>query len=189
MNKNEFLAQLRKKLNRLPEQEIETAIRYYEEYFSDAGVENEQKVIQELGSPSAVASKIIGEYIVSDKSKSRWMKWIWIVILAIFASPIALPFAFAFVMVLLSVIISVLAVFFSIGICGVGLAVGGLAAVFISVPLFFSDFATAVFFLGSGMLVASSGTAIVIGFWEILKVTVLGIKRMTGRALIRRSQR
>ena len=51
MTRNEYLGALRQELRSLPLQEQEEALRYYEEYFDDAGPENEQKVIAELGSP------------------------------------------------------------------------------------------------------------------------------------------
>jgi uncharacterized membrane protein len=43
---------------------------YYNEYFDDAGPENEQKVIEELGSPAQIAARI-----KADSAVSGW-KWI-----------------------------------------------------------------------------------------------------------------
>lgn len=62
MNRNEFMDVLKNKLNKLPKEEFENAIKYYEEYFDEAGSENENKVIEELGSPYAVSSQIIAEF-------------------------------------------------------------------------------------------------------------------------------
>ena len=59
MTRNEFLAELKKHLQSLAEAEQEEAIRYYEEYFDDAGPENEARVIEELGSPAELARDII----------------------------------------------------------------------------------------------------------------------------------
>ncbi len=47
MNRNEYMAALRRALSGLPEEERASALRYYEEYFDDAGPENEQKVISD----------------------------------------------------------------------------------------------------------------------------------------------
>lgn len=58
MNKAEFMAELERLLQNIPESERVEALNYYEEYFSDAGVENEQKVIAELESPIKVADNI-----------------------------------------------------------------------------------------------------------------------------------
>lgn len=59
MNRREFIEQLRGLLTPLPYGEQEDALQFYEEYFDDAGPENEQRVIEELESPEAVARKII----------------------------------------------------------------------------------------------------------------------------------
>ena len=61
MNKYEYLAQLRAGLAPLSLEEREAAMSYYEEFFSDAGEENEQAVIASLGSPEQLAKSIIDE--------------------------------------------------------------------------------------------------------------------------------
>ncbi|MCH5324358.1 MAG: DUF1700 domain-containing protein [Eubacterium sp.] len=61
MNKYEFLAQLRNALSSVPQEEREAAMSYYEEFFSEAGEENEQAVIASLGSPEELAKSIINE--------------------------------------------------------------------------------------------------------------------------------
>ena len=48
MNKTEFLAALRRELGFLPKDELDDAIRYYDEYINDAG-DDEEKVIAEMG--------------------------------------------------------------------------------------------------------------------------------------------
>ena len=58
MNKAEFMKELERLLQNIPENERIEALNYYEEYFSDAGEENEQKVLAELESPQKVADKI-----------------------------------------------------------------------------------------------------------------------------------
>lgn len=58
MNKENFLRDLRRFLSDLPEEEREQAVKYYEDYFEDAGPENEEQVIQELGNPVDIAKQI-----------------------------------------------------------------------------------------------------------------------------------
>lgn len=58
MNRKEFLAQLSRLLWDIPEADRKDALEYYENYFEDAGEENEPSVIQELGSPGKVAAII-----------------------------------------------------------------------------------------------------------------------------------
>lgn len=62
MNAYEYLQKLREALSILPDDEIAQAMRYYEDYFLDAGDENAAQVIAELGSPEQVAQSILKEY-------------------------------------------------------------------------------------------------------------------------------
>jgi len=58
MNRIEFISRLETLLQDMPTQEREDAIAYYNDYFDDAGSENEQDVIASLGSPEKVAATI-----------------------------------------------------------------------------------------------------------------------------------
>lgn len=66
MKRKEFLAQLERLLWDIPVQEREEALEFYNNYFDDAGEENESSVIQELGSPGKVAA-----IIKADLGESR----------------------------------------------------------------------------------------------------------------------
>ena len=61
MNKYDFLSRLRNALSPLPQEERDAAMNYYEEFFSDAGEDNEQAVIASLGTPEELAKSIIDE--------------------------------------------------------------------------------------------------------------------------------
>lgn len=58
MTKYEFLGDLSRLLADLPEEERKQALHYYEDYFADAGEDNEQDVLKELGSPEEIADQI-----------------------------------------------------------------------------------------------------------------------------------
>ena len=105
MNRNEYMAALRRALSALPEEERASALRYYEEYFDDAGPENEQKVISDLGAPEKVAEQILADYReltavphqgangASGKPKRRWRgvpPWL-LIVLVLLAIPVGLP--------------------------------------------------------------------------------------------------
>ena len=62
MNAYEYLQALRAALAVLPDDEIDSAMRYYEDYFLDAGDENAEKVIEQLGPPEQVAEAILRDY-------------------------------------------------------------------------------------------------------------------------------
>ena len=60
--KTAYLAELRRLLSALPQEEREAALTYYEEYFDDAGAEETGRVIGELGSARALAEQILSGY-------------------------------------------------------------------------------------------------------------------------------
>ena len=55
LTKEEYLAQLKKYLKRLPKEDYNNAMDYFTEYFEDAGPEGEAALIQELGTPKEAA--------------------------------------------------------------------------------------------------------------------------------------
>ena len=123
MDKNEFLSRLREKLKRLPPEDINDAMEYYEEYLEDAGPENEAAVI------AAVASQVLTDYAVKQMKKEpsarRGLSTIWIVLLAIFASPIAIPVAAVIAIVALVLVAVVFIVVACVYITAVSLAAVG----------------------------------------------------------------
>ncbi len=58
MSRTEFMRQLESLLQNISATEREEALQYYNEYFNDAGPENEQNVIEALGNPAKVAENI-----------------------------------------------------------------------------------------------------------------------------------
>ncbi|MCM1123747.1 MAG: DUF1700 domain-containing protein [Eubacterium sp.] len=58
MNRAEFMRRLTGLLGDVPPTEREEAIQYYNDYFDDAGAENESSVIASLGSPEELARSI-----------------------------------------------------------------------------------------------------------------------------------
>ncbi len=58
MNRVDFMNQLESLLQSISSTEREEAIQYYNDYFDDAGEENEQEVIEALGNPARVAENI-----------------------------------------------------------------------------------------------------------------------------------
>lgn len=58
MNREQFLKELDFLLQDISPEEREDALFYYEDYFAEAGQENEEKVIRELQSPERVAALI-----------------------------------------------------------------------------------------------------------------------------------
>lgn len=74
MSKDQFIARLKNALSPLSADDIRNAVEYYEEYFADAGAENEANVIEALGSPEAIAENIIreaGQPVPVDKGTKK----------------------------------------------------------------------------------------------------------------------
>lgn len=71
MNREEFLRELERLLGVISESDRVDAIAYYNDYFDEAGSENEQEVIRELGSPAKVANMIIEDLKAANTSAFR----------------------------------------------------------------------------------------------------------------------
>ncbi|NLP34026.1 MAG: DUF1700 domain-containing protein [Clostridiales bacterium] len=61
MSRNDFIKRLESLLSDIPNEEREEALQYYNDYFDDAGIENEKEILAELGSPERVAKIIKAE--------------------------------------------------------------------------------------------------------------------------------
>lgn len=80
MNRQEFMRELEYLLAGIPEQERLDALAYYNDYFEEAGSENEQRVIQELVSPEQVAKSILEDvrqagYSSDSDYKDAWRNY------------------------------------------------------------------------------------------------------------------
>ena len=72
MNRVEFMSQLERLLWDIPESDRQDALRYYNDYFDEAGVENEAQVIQKLGSPGKVAATIKADLHLSGNEQAEY---------------------------------------------------------------------------------------------------------------------
>ncbi len=158
MTRKEFMEELAARLGRLPQAEREAALAYYEEYFDEAGPEKEYEVIRELGSPQAVASRILADYAIkvaraAPHNPGKGFSAIWFVLLAILAAPIALPLVFA----LMGGAIAVVATVFAVGVAAVGLIIGGIALFFGGFTSLFATPAAALVLFGIAFLLWGAG--------------------------------
>ncbi|MEQ6356344.1 DUF1700 domain-containing protein [Lysinibacillus sp. M3] len=186
MNRASFLKKLRGKLQRLPAHEIDIALAYYEEYFDEAGEENEQKVIQQLGSPSHVASQIMTDYALKDlettsTSTKKNISAIWIIILAILSAPLSLPLLavaialiFSFGAVIFSVIIAIIAIVLSI-------FFGGIVALISGFFILTQHWPTAILFMGVGFIVTGLGILLFPIFARLIKTIVVVCVEVLGK--------
>lgn len=135
MTKNDFLNKLKNALSGLPQEEIEKTIDYYSEIIDDAveDGEDEQTVINRLGSINEIAEKIINEtpirkFVKADvKSHNMSVSFI---ILLIIGSPIWFPIltaiftvAFTLYMIIWVIVAVFFAVFASLALSSVGMLI------------------------------------------------------------------
>ena len=165
MNRREFLSALITELKNIEPSELQDVLQYYNEYFDEAGIENEAAVIAELGSPKVIAagikSNVSIKYLETDETNTKKsLKAVWISIGAVFAAPIALPIALAVVMILFSIVIvwgsllfSLYAVSFSFALTGILLAIISIFLIPTSIPTFLVMFGTSLILVGLAILV------------------------------------
>ena len=182
MTKTEYMKVLSKKLRRLPKEDYERAVEYFEEYFADAGLENEQKAIEDLGTPEEAARELIMDLAEENADKppktvKRGMRAIWIGILGICAAPIALPIALVFIILIACAFLVVFCVLLCIVIAGVSVAAGGIISTIAGAAVLFQSFADGLCNLGFGLgcfgagLLFTYGSILLFG-WTVRKLSV-----------------
>ena len=134
MTREEYMTKLQKYLRKLPKQDYEDAIEYFNEYFSDTDEEGQQRLMEELGTPKEAAAELMGNLLDrklkeegEEKKDKKDKKGIAaITILAILSTPVTIPLLVAMLAVLFAAVITVVCVIFSDFIAALGiLLIGG----------------------------------------------------------------
>lgn len=203
MNKEEFLQQFQKNLIHVSDAEREDAVRYYTEYFEEAGVENEQKVIEELGSPVMLARKISAESAIKEMDLAQsevkeertmhfepveqrtGMKNLGVIILLLCSFPVWLPLSIVAAVLVFVAILVVFILIFCVVIVGIALIVSGVIGFIVGFIALFRHFISGIMLLGAAMAMAGLGILIFIGGRYLVKgaaalLVMLG-KRKAGR--------
>ncbi|MDD2958095.1 MAG: DUF1700 domain-containing protein [Lachnospiraceae bacterium] len=186
MSKSEYMECLGKRLRHLPREDYEKAMEYFQEYFQDAGTENEQQAIDDLGDPETAAQQIIRNMAVKNaeegnRSVKRSISAVWIGILAVFAAPFAIPvvlglgaaalgLALAAAGVMLAAVLTVAAVVLA--------AVLGLVG---GVLMLFTTPANGIATLGISLILAGLGVLAVLGCGAVCRWIINGMIRLFGR--------
>jgi uncharacterized membrane protein len=186
------MARLDELLADITEAEKDEALSYYEEYFEDAGPENEEEVISSLGSPEKVAATIKaglsenaqeeGEFSETGYTNSYYdVKdevatvnnrkglggigtggWIIILILCLFALPILGPILLGIAGTIFGVLVAIAAVIFAVLVTGVALVAAAIAMVVAGFATLFATPIVGVALIGASLLVAGIGILIAI---------------------------
>lgn len=193
MNRVEFMRQLERLLKDIPENDRLDAIAYYNDYFDEAGVENEAQVIRELESPEKVASIIKNnsdmagneqtEYTeqgcytgydytnknVPEKQK-RDIPLPILIICIILASPILLGVGGGLLGGLVGLLGGLFGIIIAIAACGAGLSIGGVVCLAVGVFRVLADPFEGLITMGVGGVLGAVGILLLLLFaWTVCK--------------------
>ena len=183
MNKQEYLSAIRVRIPKMPTEDMERFIAYYSEMIDDRMEDGM------MDTPDDAVDQILEDTplskIVKQKIKPTHRLRAWEIVLIVLGSPVWVPLlltAGILVLSMLVVVFSLLITFYAVVISA---AVAGIAGVLAVVPfLMISNVPAAVFMLGCGfagvgltILFFVAVKPVTVGFWNLCKAAVSGIKR------------
>lgn len=168
MNREKYLAELEEYLQPLTPEERADAIMFYSEFIDDAGLETRSQIEERLGTPRQLSRKVLADYSIKTTDEEvkyqrtatpqSNVKMIWLILLALLASPFLLGFGGIMIAVLIGILVLLAGLVFGAGVllCA-GVVVMGL------------------FYLGLGLL-ALGGLLVVIPlvYW-LIRLILQGI--------------
>ena len=113
MTREEYMIKLKKYLRKLPKQDYEDAIEYFNEYFSDTDKAGQQKLMEELGTPKQAAADLMYNLLDRKIQEQDVAGITLLAVLAILSTPVTVPLFIAMLAVLLAVAICVVCVIIS----------------------------------------------------------------------------
>lgn len=190
MKKNEYLEKLRNNLRNIPEDEANDIMEFYSEYFDDAGVENEDKVMAELGTPERLAVKVSANYVIHDMEKVQEKKEIfkphlsriWVIVMAICGSIVWVPLALTAAILLFTVILVMGLLVFSLGLGCIALVAGGVVMFVMGICTMITNIEVGIMGLGAGLLCVGTG----IIFFILVSILYEGLKTVIVKAAKRK---
>ncbi|MDE5917328.1 MAG: DUF1700 domain-containing protein [Oscillospiraceae bacterium] len=135
MNKKEFLAELRKGLSGLPQDDIEERLTFYSEMIDDRMEDglSQEAAVAEIGSVKDIVSQIMSEIplsrLVKEKVKPKRTLRTWEIVLLALGSPIWISLLIAALAIILSVYVVLWSVIVSLWAAGLGIAGGSLGGI------------------------------------------------------------
>lgn len=195
MTREAYLRILQGNLVNVPPEEVWNIMQYYREYFDDAGEENVQRVIEELGPPELLAKKVSADFTRgNDGSRTVQKKndtWL-VILLLVLSAPvwgIALIVAASLVF---AAVITIVSLVFAFGVTAFALAGGGICTVGAGIGALFTDAPTGIMVIGAGLLCAGIGLLfMVLMCWlaVLLKTFIIWIVKKVSDRKKKRAQR
>lgn len=192
MNKQEFLAELRKELHGLPQNDIEERLTFYNEIIDDRMEEGltEDAAVSEIGTVNEVVSQIVTETplskIVKEKVRPKRTLRVWEIILLALGSPIWLSLLIAALAVIFAVYVTAWSVIVALWASELALAVSSIGSILSAVIFAFQvNGIVAIAVLGAGIAFAGLSIFLFFGCKEttkgilfLTKKMILGIKSL-----------
>lgn len=192
MNKQEFLAELRKGLHGLPQNDIEERLTFYNEMIDDRMEEGltEDAAVSEIGTVNEVVSQIVTETplskIVKEKVRPKRTLRVWEIVLLALGSPIWLSLLIAALAVIFAVYVTAWSVIVALWASELALAVSSIGSILSAVIFAFQvNGIVAIAVLGAGIAFAGLSIFLFFGCKEttkgilfLTKKMILGIKSL-----------
>lgn len=192
MNKEEFLILLRHKLNRLPQDEIEDRVSFYNEMIEDeiSDGKNEEEVIQNLGPIDEIVSQIIGDVplskIIKEKVTPKRKLKAWEILLIVLGFPLWFPLLLTGLILFLVAYILIMVMIIVVYALDISFICGGFVGIFGMVQYAIDRNGTGSFFMvgatlvsfGLGILLILFSKGITLGIINMTKNILKGTKRM-----------
>lgn len=205
MNRIQYMTELASLLQDIPEAERKDAMQYYNDYFDDAGEENEQQVIEELGSPAKVAENIKADFNGRSEEyseyretgytdtrfenkdvpagnqtpprTSRLLKVILIIAIIVVAVPTVIPITFGIVGTVLALIAALFCLFIALVVASIAVLISGIVIVGIGIAAIIPELAVGLALIGSGLVIGVLGAIATVGSVKLCIVVFPGICR------------
>ncbi len=188
MTKDDYLKALRANIKNVPADEAANIIQYYSEYFDEAGAENAAKVIEELGPPKQLATKVCADYAIREVEQGTGTKNIkkkasntWLIVLAVIGSPVWFPLALAVAVVLIALMVAAIMVLVAFGITAAAAILTGVLMICSGFVAAFSSLPTMAVFVGGGFMIIGVGILSIIailGIIKLLELMFVGIAKL-----------
>lgn len=163
MNRVEFMRKLERLLSDIPENDRLDAITYYNNYFDEAGAENEAQVIRELGSPKKVAENI-------KAGKKRNIPIVLVIILVILASPVLVGIGGGLLGVLVGIFGALFGILVAVIACGAAFLVAGVVCIVAGIVRIALSPAEGLVTIGVGSILLALGILfLILLIWCIFK--------------------
>ncbi|MDO4444383.1 MAG: DUF1700 domain-containing protein [Bacillota bacterium] len=212
MKRDEFMAQIARLLADMPDNERMEAIRYYNDYLDEAGEENEEEAIRELGNPQEIAANIKANLQEQDFETGRMKEqpmakmeveagnagkrtskstgqWVLIIVLLVFALPILLGVGGGILGIVLGLAGAMLGIIFAFLACGLSMVLGGVALGVKGIWNLFQIPALGFAGLGGGLICIAVGILSLLLFWWLTFRMIPRIWRACGHFISNRRKK